>query len=451
MKSIKLPFKMALKLIGEQEFVAGKIYRPLSFVVFTEVDGVNAAYNTLTGELLLLNEDEIHPFTVDTVVADDSVFELIKKHFLVPVEHDDMQLRDEIVDFCKVLQTSKTKKSYTILPTTDCNARCFYCFEHGKKHMHMSDEIAKDTVKYILRTGEKKVKIKWFGGEPLYNIRAIDIIVNGLKEADIEIESSMTTNAYLFDDAVVKKAVNDWHLDKVQVTLDGTEEVYNRIKAYIYNDGRSPFKIVMDNIERLLKAEVAVLIRLNVDIENFEELMNLVDVLYERFGGYNKFKVYSHKLFEISDRPSSINDEVRRSELDRRWLELEHKISRTGLGFVKKLESELKCNRCMSDSSATVMVLPDGHLGKCEHFIDSDFVGDIYNGETDEAMIASFSARIDKAEICKGCKLYPSCIQLERCTSFEANEICDESTRRHKEQKLYQSVEREVKKYLSKQ
>ena len=61
----------------------------------------------------------------------------------------------------------------------------------------------------------------------------------------------MISNGYLFDDTIIEKSVNDWNLNSVQVTLDGTEEVYNKIKSYICHDLISPFMRVIENIEKI--------------------------------------------------------------------------------------------------------------------------------------------------------------------------------------------------------
>ena len=33
----------------------------------------------------------------------------------------------------------------------------------------------------------------------------------------------------------------------------------------------------------------------------------------------------------------------------------------------------------MADRDTSVMILPDGKLGKCEHFLDSHYIGSIYS------------------------------------------------------------------------
>lgn len=67
----------------------------------------------------------------------------------------------------------------------------------------------------------------------------------------------LTPEEYLFDGATVEQAVSHWKLKSVQITLDGTEEIYNRSKAFIYKDGKSPYQVVLANIQRLLDAGVS--------------------------------------------------------------------------------------------------------------------------------------------------------------------------------------------------
>ncbi|MBQ6893700.1 MAG: 4Fe-4S cluster-binding domain-containing protein [Clostridia bacterium] len=449
MKSIKKAFELVEKLLGPQDVVIGDEYRPISFCALVKRDEYMAAYNTLTGELLLLDEKEYSILNSDNIVADGETAELIKKYFLVPVSHDDMQLRNEMLDFCKLLAPNDGKyDGYTVFTTTDCNARCFYCFEHGHKHLHMSDKIAEDTADYILRTCKDKITLGWFGGEPLYNHGVIDIISSRLRASGIEYRSYMVSNAYLFDDECITKAAKDWNLKKVQITLDGTEEVYNRIKAYIYRDGRSPFKIVISNIEKLLKAGIAVDVRLNMDNNNFEDLCSLVEFIGERIGAGKGLHAYSVLLYELPDKPNTIRSDIEREELNRKWLELEEKIFKLGLTRVKYLPDTPTTNRCMADSKSNSMILPDGHLGKCEHYIDERFIGDIYTGVTNTEETASFGERVDSSEICRGCKLYPSCISVKECPTSKVSGICNEAIRYNKEQGLYRSIVKTVKKYF---
>lgn len=73
----------------------------------------------------------------------------------------------------------------------------------------------------------------------------------------------------------------------------------NDDKAFIYKDSKSPYQVVLANIQRLLDAGVAVLIRLNMDEHNADNLMELADELHEQFGENKKLTVYSHVLYEF--------------------------------------------------------------------------------------------------------------------------------------------------------
>ena len=180
--------------------------RLLRFCVETVVDDGVLLFNLLTKELLLLSREEY-----DHILGNDYLWE---HWFVVPEDLNDK----EYVQLAKWVVSTRQEKnkditSYVIFPTTDCNARCFYCFELGRSRIPMSRETALKVVQYIKNhCGGKKVNLSWFGGEPLFNQEAIDTICTGLRQEGIEFSSFMVSNAYLFDDATVKKAVELWKL-----------------------------------------------------------------------------------------------------------------------------------------------------------------------------------------------------------------------------------------------
>ena len=61
--------------------------------------------------------------------------ELVAKWFAVPMDHDDRQLAKEVRAVGKMQENPvRSIKGFTILTTTDCNARCFYCYEKVTGH-----------------------------------------------------------------------------------------------------------------------------------------------------------------------------------------------------------------------------------------------------------------------------------------------------------------------------
>ena len=400
-------------LLKDQRLREGESYRLMHFVVQLPVDEGLLLYNVMTRAVALLTPEEALRMTDNPA----SVPELVAKWFAVPQSHDDRKLAREVRAVGKMLEKMpRGITNYTILPTTDCNARCFYCYEKGRRRISMKEETARKVVGFILKNNPaEEVKLRWFGGEPLYNKGVISIICNGLRDAGIEYRSSMVSNGYLFDDVTVAEALDLWNLKKIQITLDGTEEVYNRTKAFICQEG-SPYLRVLDNIHRLLDAGVKVNIRLNIDRHNADDLLVLADVLTNEFGGKELFHVYSHPLFEAaSEKTAVVHSDSQRRELFHDRMRLQEKLSKGKIAFEGTLPDKLKLNRCMADSDAHVLVLPDGRLGKCEHYSDDHWFGHLDSMERDEAVLEDFRRLREEIDACADCPIYPDCYRLALC------------------------------------
>lgn len=415
MNIIRDQLPVVATLLGKQEVDPAGEYRRMTFCKIMTVDGQRIVYHSLTGTIAEISAEEEALLAAETLSFTEALCPLIENWFLVRTDHNDMQLADEFLAMMELFEKKDGFKTYTILPTMDCNARCYYCYELGRPRISMSEATADDVVTFIRSTcAEGKIRLRWFGGEPLYNVAIMDRICDGLRAAGIEFQSSITTNGYLFDEATVQKAVDVWHLQKAQITLDGTEEIYNRTKAYIYKDTGSAFVRVTDNIERLLSHGIRVSIRMNMSEKNKEDLYRLVEWLAERYRGCKGLSVYAHLLFETDFEKADSTERIRLVQAMRA---LEARCVELGLSAKRVLGKEIRTNHCMADSARAIIVLPNGKLSKCEHFTEDNFVGDIYSGVTDLDKVAEFRERINSHEMCAGCFVYPHCIRLKKCPS----------------------------------
>lgn len=404
--------------------------RLLRYCVDIPVDEGVLLFNLLTRELVLLEQEEYRSLTEN---------DYLKDHwFLVPEETKEKKFAD-LVKW--VLDTRKPKSKaitgYTIFPTTDCNARCFYCFELGRSRIPMTPKTARKVVDYIKdHCGGEKVSLSWFGGEPLFNQEAIDVICAGLRQAGIEFTARAISNGYLFDEATVQKAVESWNLKRVQITLDGTEAIYNKVKAFIYREG-SPYRVVLDNIGHLLDASVHVSIRLNMDMHNAEDLLQLVEELARCFEGKKGLTVYAHHLFKGNEPMAELHSEEEWEKRDAAMCRLEGKIAQCGLASKGGITKHVKLNHCMADSGSSVTILPDGNIGLCEHFSESEFIGHIDREGFDQTVVNSWKERIPEIPECAECFYYPSCLQLKKCAS---GSVCFEQLRRDHRRKTEQAM-----------
>lgn len=391
------------QVVGKQQRQRqeSQTYRLISYVIQCPVNDGVLLYHTLTCCMVLLTNEEMASLTTQQ--------ELIDNWFLVPEGHDDRKLCQQIRQMAQLFKPSaKTITGYTILTTTGCNARCFYCYEKGTTPVTMTAETASKVVRYILaHRGEEKVKLSWFGGEPLYNVQVIDQICSELKERDVTFKSKMISNGYLFDADMVRRAKDLWQLKNVQITLDGREQIYNRVKRYIYGDVNA-FERVLTNMRLLMDAGIFVSVRLNVDQHNIEEMLQLVPFLNERFGANKNLTIYSHELFgERTPEESAALYEQR--------MKLEALIAECGYKRKHRLQRDIKLNHCMADNDNIAMISPSGYLGKCEHYIDRDFFGHIDRKDRDKDVLQKFKERPADIAECASCPYYPQCFRLVMC------------------------------------
>ncbi|MDO4538902.1 MAG: radical SAM protein [Coriobacteriales bacterium] len=344
---------------------------------------------------------------------------LVDGLYLVPEGYDEMGMVDNLRVFIRKLRAAKGVNYYTIFTTTDCNAHCFYCFQSVLSRASMSASTASRIVEYMVEhKGEGPLRLIWFGGEPLVGVSRIDQICRELSERGVEYLSAMMSNGYLFDEEMVRRAVDVWHLKSIQIPLDGTEDVYNTAKAYTSHSG-SPYRRVRNNIALLVNAGVHVNILLNLDQHNEDDLEELVGDLADEFVGRSNVSVNVHVLFEDKGFAPLARDEDVRERLYRHQASLNERIFEKGLSVAYRSLPHLECYCCKADRSDSTVIYPDGSLYKCEHVADGDAYGSIFDGVTDASKISKFETTMSW-DRCATCPLYPQCYILKEC-----DEVCD--------------------------
>ena len=396
-------------------------YRLIRYLVQEQCGEGTLLLNIVSGELILLSEKENELLSLLPSPYVPEMDELIAHRFLVTETFDESKSVDQLRTLLKKLQPQKGITGFSILPTTACNARCFYCFESNEPRYTMTAEIAEKTVEFIAAHCEpdKTVPIKWFGGEPTAGEKRIDQICDLLQEKGIRYTSSMISNAYLFDEEMVRKAKEKWKLTSIQITLDGTEPVYNQVKAYVNAEG-SPYQRVMRNIGLLLDAGIRVLVRINLDKHNEDDLTELVKELGNRFSGRKLFEAYAAPLFEGAGYAPIIHQEDDHSGIVQSVLRLNQQIEqvgcRRGTRYVQNSAlPSLRYYYCMADNPRSIQINPLGQFGKCEHYISTHLVGSLKDGCASDSPEWQYWMNPVYLESCKKCSLYPDCGLIKNC------------------------------------
>lgn len=396
MDILNKPNAVVCRFLGQQEREDGIQYR-LSRYVVAEGD---AMYNTLTGEAIR--------------GADEA--EKIRKWFLVPENMDESALAYSIRQ--KSLQNvngpgGNIKKRFVIFLTTVCNAHCEYCYEHGIKPMTMTEQTAADVADYILAHSDRDAppRIRWFGGDPLVNTRAIDIISGRLNSEKMPFRSEAFTNGDLLPD-VTDEQLKAWHIDKFQFTVDDIDPDYARVKGL----PQGAYERLCDTIDRVTALGIRADVRIHYWPGKGKEIPLRVA---KEFCGRERVRPYCVMLYG----GGSTEDYAG-------LMEVQEYIHRHGGGKIIFPVVRFGVS-CMADNRKIACITTDGHLSPCEHHPYGENYGSIYGKGYDQAVLKRWAAK--SRNYCKGCVLYPSCGKMALCP---ADGKCTEAEINHMVQRI---------------
>lgn len=424
MRTIVEPKKHIAALWSKPEIRDGETFRMMRYVMRVDHDGKVLIHNVVTGQLVVLDQEEVDILDRLPLNYRPGMKALVDEHYLVPENYDEHR---QVVNLRMILQKLKDARKpdgiitqYTILPTTLCNARCYYCYEQGIKPVTMTEETAKSIVEFINNHCDEKrtVSIMWFGGEPSVGTKLIDQICLGLLEKGIRFFSSITTNGYLFDEELVSNAISLWNLREVCISVDGTETTYNETKAFVAAQG-SPYKRVMKNVGLFLDNNITVYMRMNFDIANYNEFTTLVNEVLLRFHCDDHFHLSAHPV--NGDFRNKKGELLHGSEdwfcnklAQLNWLAWEN-----GLFHDYPRLPCMRVNGCTASNKGSLVITPEGNLAKCpEVFCGDNVIGNVWDGIVHKELVKSWTVFSDYKR-CELCTYFPYCDRLKNCGAMD--------------------------------
>ena len=280
------------------------------------------------------------------------------------------------------------------------------------QNVHIAMNIIKQTVAY-LKNNCNDIMIRWFGGEPLLNADAINYISTELRNNRISYESNMITNGYLLDKFDDDTLLNLWKLRKIQITVDGTQHEYLKIKKLPIDS----YLKVVNQIIRCAKLGIKVNVRIHVTLNNAEDIKLLLVELEEKFKNADTSRkniyIYLIPLFVGLGNVDTTLTNKQDVELAEKFIELDRQLR-----SLQKRNRKIvipNSHHCMADSKNHIVITPTGKLTLCEHCSDREFVGDVWCG-VNELPDKWFEPR-EKQPECDSCFYAPQCNRLEMCES----------------------------------
>ena len=410
-------------------------YRPLSYVICLYASPFYLLFNLLTKEFIALSSNEYNEYL--KLTPGETTQYLIRHLFLVEDSTVDYKiaktLRDIVVK-SKVANWDGNMTSFHIFTTTSCNVKCPYCFEKNVPLQHMVEKTAKDVANYIIENNNKqRVLIRWFGGEPLLNIKATDVITSILKTKHFEYDSIIFTNGLLFTPELILKAKSLWHLHTAQITIDGPEKVFNEIKRG--SSFTNAYQTVLGNISLLINSGIRVTIRTHITETNVSELDALLLDLASQFAGSPLFSIYIHRLFD-EQRNKTINNDF--TTLEKNIFDINKKIdSLFPLSFHEHLRKDIRSHHCFGDSPWSISILPDGSFIPCTHYDRTTTTyGNIYEKQSMKPL--GWFEYLPPQKECLSCFYYPDCYQLTECP--EAPPFCNDWRKQMRLERIHKQM-----------
>ena len=207
--------------------------------------------------------------------------------------------------------------SYVLMPTYDCNLRCFYCFQdHMRTNPEFSYLLKRMTHPMVDRIFDAMPNIEanhgisqedgyrrpvtLFGGEPLLraNRDLIEHILQRARQGGTD-SCSVVTNGTDLD--AYADLLGPAGLAALQITLDGVPTEHDQRR--IYPDGQGSFDRIARNITLALDRDATVSVRLNIDRNNIGQLPALAQVFVDH--GWDerpRFRAYATVLVATNDK-----------------------------------------------------------------------------------------------------------------------------------------------------
>ena len=324
-------------------------------------------FNALSKGLILLNENNYNNLKHNkfSEMNQEDIKMLKDSDYLI--EDDEDELKEYKYLYLKN-QYNIQSLVITVAPTMNCNFSCPYCFEKREINL-MNKEVQDSLIKYIYKKIKlnkiKKLVITWYGGEPLMAKDIInDIstkILKIIKENNIEYYSNIITNGYLIDDETVLNFKKNL-ISSAQITIDGPPKIHNQRR--ILHNKKPTFEKIIDNVKKLIKNNIEVFIRVNVDETNYMYIFDLLKILKENYLekcyiSLGFVKPYTNQCETIKQ--YCLNEKKYRHIEYRFYSQLEK------MGFQKTYELNIygTPNYCTSVKENSFVIDPNGYMYRC--------------------------------------------------------------------------------------
>lgn len=372
------------------------------------------AYLALVPQLAkLIEEKKDNIGTLSTIHPE--LCEILKeKGFIIDSGLDEVET---LLKRWRDIESSKKSYSIIVLPTLDCNCRCWYCYEQHNAGTNMTPQTVELIKKHIdLKTSDPELQhfhLSFFGGEPLMGFHTVVMpLLKYAKEIcqkrSIGYDAHFTTNASLLTDKMISE-MKDLNISiGFQITLDGNRKTHDSIRCT--KTGKPTFDTIVANIHKLLQNGFKVSLRINYTTANLDTNYDIIDEFKDLSDDMRKkFDVILQQVWQDAG-----NNTAKGSEL---IIKIQNEFNSKQLCTNSKYTNNY---RCYADCENNVVINYNGDIYKCtaRDFLPENKEGVISaDGHVEFNDIFKERMSVKHTNVfCKHCVIFPLC--MGTCSQF---------------------------------
>lgn len=386
------------------------------YTIFYNQKGKIFVFHQISEALLEIDSDleyALKSNNLSSAIPDSILKTLQKSGFIVEDDTDETCN----IRYANIVNRYNSKLlRITILPTLNCNFKCWYCYEQHKPSL-MSNENCKAILEFIKSEVKTKnietIILDWFGGEPLLrfsqNIYPLSKeLKNWCEENEVEFVNIITTNGSLINQDMAEK-MNEINLFQLQITLDGNREHHNKVKfSPAINDA---YGVTVKNIHTLCRTldSPRIELRINYTKDNINSTFEILDALDQ---DVRKFILVS---------PHIVWQEIKNMNiLSEKSKELHQKAFEKGYN-VRNNSYARRCTSCYTENMEQFVINYDLNVYKCtaREFDGKFSIGKISDkGEftPNELYYKYYTTESPfMRKKCLECEYLPSCLYSQSC------------------------------------
>lgn len=415
------------------------------YTLFHEVEGNIYLYHQVSGALLSIDaelRDTLKNGRTDLLPPDISD-RLKDNSFLVDTETNE----STFICYANIKKRYNSRfMRVTVMPTLNCNFRCWYCYEQHK-HSLLTDK-GKNAILHFIKSeiennNLKNIVLDWFGGEPLLRFyQTIFPLSKELSECcklhHIGFTNTITTNGSLINKDMALK-MNAIGLKQFQITLDGGKDHHNRVRKSA--SMKNSYDIIVNNIHTLCHFidDLSIELRINYTKDNIDSIFSILDSFDKDIR--HIILVSPHIVWQETENISSLSlkiDLLKRTAF--------HK------GYNVKTPSILSgCMTCYTENMEQFVINYDMNVYKCtaRDFDEKLSIGRITPEGKFEPNQMYYKYYITRSPFmrkqCLECDVLPSCLYSSSCIQKKIEGYSPECDKAGVIKELQRNIEFKVK------